>query len=237
MKIKIKGFIPNTLLDWEGMIVSTIYLPYCNFRCPYCQNSSLIFSPEKLETISLEEVKEYLTRNKKWVDGVCITGGEPCIYKELPEFLSNFREMGLKIKLDTNGSFPSLLKKVIQEGLVDYIAMDIKAPLLPSHYQASAGKGTEEILRRVKESIQVIKNSGIDYEFRTTVVPTLHSPEDILEIAKSIKGARRFYLQNFVPQDTLNPEFMKITPYSRKELEKVRERIKGYFEKCEVRGK
>ncbi len=235
--MEIKGFIPNSLLDWEGYIVSTIYLPYCNFRCPYCQNPSLIFSPHTLSTITWEELKSYWKKNKKWIDGVCITGGEPCLYRKLPELLRGIKGLGLKVKLDTNGTFPRRLGEVINENLVDYIAMDIKAPLNMASYQKSTGIKREFYLKRIKESIQMIRDSGIDYEFRTTVVPTLHTEKDIEEIASYIQGARAYYLQNFVPHDTLNPAYEKITPYPRERLESMCKKIARRVVKCGTRGK
>ena len=237
MKIEIKGFIPNSLLDWEGYIVSTIYLPYCNFRCPYCQNSSLIFSPQSHPTISFSEIKNYWKKNEKWIDGVCITGGEPCLYHKLPEFIQSIRELGLKVKLDTNGSFPERLQEIIRKKLVDYIAMDIKSPLEFTSYQKSAGIRREFYLERVKRSIKIIMTSGIDYEFRTTVLPPLHTEKDIEKIACYIRGAKAYYLQNFVPHDTLDPDYEKIIPYPREKLEDMREKISSYVTKCGVRGK
>ncbi|NOZ63899.1 MAG: anaerobic ribonucleoside-triphosphate reductase activating protein [Caldiserica bacterium] len=235
--MEIKGFIPNSLLDWEGYIVSTIYLPYCNFRCPYCQNPSLVFSPKSLSTIPFEELQNYWKKNKKWIDGVCITGGEPCLYRKLPGLLREIKDLGLKVKLDTNGTFPRRLEEVIQEKLVDYIAMDIKAPLDVASYQKSTGIRREFYLGRIVESIQIIRNSGLDYEFRTTVVPTLHTEKDIEEIASYIQGARAYYLQNFVPRDTLNPAYEKIAPYPREKIESICKRIAHYVVKCGVRGK
>ena len=235
--MEVKGFIPNSLLDWEGYIVSTVFLPYCNFRCPFCQNSTLIFSPQKFPTIPWEEMENYWKKNSKWIDGVCITGGEPCIYKELPEFIGKIKSLGLKVKLDTNGSFPEMLNILIKGNLVDYIAMDIKAPLEYSVYQKAGGLKNKEEFDKVKESIEILKKGEVEYEFRTTVVPTLHNEEDILKIAQSLKGAKRYFLQNFVPHDTLDPQFEKIKPYDRKILEDWCNKIKRFFKECGVRGK
>jgi len=234
MNLQIKGFIKTSLLDWEGMIVSTLYTPYCNFRCPYCQNSVLILHPEQLPTHSFDEITGYLSRHKGWVDGICLTGGEPCIYAGLPLFLKKIRSPEVKIKLDTNGSFPGMLERVLKRGIVDYIAMDIKAPLEQKQYEKATGVKVN--LEKIKESIRIIRESGIDYEFRTTVVPGLHTADSLTEIAKFIKGAKKYALQNFVPQETLDPEYLKLKPYSLEELQKMAEGLSKYLDKCVVRG-
>ena len=237
MKLIIKGFIQTSLLDWDGKIVSTLYTPHCNFRCPYCQNAGLIINPEKLETIPFEVIKDYLRKNNKWIDGICLTGGEPCMYKNLPEFIQRIRELDMMVKLDTNGGFPDMLADVIEKKLVNYIAMDIKAPLDFPLYSKSTGIKNPLILKKVKDSIRLIMESDIDYEFRTTVVSTLHEEEDILRIAKFIKGAKKYAMQNFSAQgDILDPKFKKIKPYPIEKLNKIRKLVSPYVEKCVVRG-
>jgi len=237
MKIIIKGFIKSSLLDWDGKIVSTIYVPYCNMRCPYCQNAGLLLNPDEYPTISIDEIKSFFLEHKDFMDGICLTGGEPCLYGDLLDFLKEFKDIGAKIKLDTNGTFPEKIKKVIEKNLVDYIAMDIKAPLDFEHYKKSSGLKSRELFDRVKESIRIIMESDIDYEFRTTVVPTLHKEKDIEEIAKFIKGAKKYALQNFQNQDTLDENFKNIEPYKRKTLEKFAKSLSGYIQKAVVRGR
>ncbi len=234
MNLQIKGFIKTSLLDWEGMIVSTLYTPYCNFRCPYCQNSVLILHPEQLPTHSFDEITGYLSGHKGWVDGICLTGGEPCMYADLPLFLKKIRKLEVKIKLDTNGSFPKMLERVLKEGIVDYVAMDIKAPLEQKQYDKATGVKVN--LEKIKESIRIIRESGIDYEFRTTVVPGLHTADSLVEIAKFIKGAKKYALQNFVAQETLDPEYLKLKPYSLEKLQKMAEGVSKYVDKCVARG-
>ncbi|MCK5595014.1 anaerobic ribonucleoside-triphosphate reductase activating protein [bacterium] len=237
MKLIIKGFIQTSLLDWDGKIVSTLYTPHCNFRCPYCQNAGLIISPEKLETISFEVIRDYLRENNKWIDGICLTGGEPCMYKNLPEFIQKIRELDIMVKLDSNGAFPAMLAEVINRKLVDYIAMDIKAPLNFSSYSKSTGIKSPLILEKVKDSIKLIMDSDIDYEFRTTVVPTLHEEEDILRIAEFINGAKKYAMQNFSTQgEILDPKFEKIKPYPIEKLNKIQELVSPYVGECVVRG-
>ncbi|MFH1855975.1 MAG: anaerobic ribonucleoside-triphosphate reductase activating protein [Candidatus Omnitrophota bacterium] len=236
MNIEIKSFIRNSLLDWEGKIVSTVYIGGCNFRCPFCHNRELVLSPENLKTIETEEVLNYLNKNKIFVDGVCVTGGEPCLNEDLPEFLKQFKSTGMLVKLDTNGSYPERLKKIIDAGLVDYIAMDIKSSLEEVPYLKSCGIINTAILPEVKKSIELIMSCGIDYEFRTTVVPLLHTKEEILQIAKAVSGAKKLAIQNFSNHETLDPEFKTIKPYSLEELEKLSEGIKVYVQKCVIRG-
>jgi len=237
MKLLIKGFIQNSLLDWDGKIVSTLYTPYCNFRCPYCHNGGLVLEPEKLETIPFEIIEDYLRKNKKWVDGICLTGGEPCIFRDLPEFIKRIRNIGIMVKFDTNGTFPEMLQRIIDERLVEYIAMDIKGVLEEKAYACSIGVANKYILDRVKKSIDVIMKSGVDYEFRTTVVPTLHTEKDIEKIAKFIKGAKKYALQNFSNQgEILDPKFAEIKPYPIETLDEMQKVASEYVEKCVVRG-
>ena len=235
--LTIKGFIQNSLLDWDGKIVSTLYVPYCNFRCPFCHNAELILEPENLQTIPFETIKDYLIKNKKWIDGVCITGGEPCIYNDLPIFIRKIRSLGVLVKLDTNGGFSSLLRDIINEKLVDYIALDIKAPLNLLSYSQSIGIKSAEILQEVKKSIKLVMNSGINYEFRTTVVPGLHQEKDIEEIAKFIQNAKKYVLQNFSNKgEILDPKFKDVQPYHMEILKRMRKMASPYVKKCIVRG-
>lgn len=236
-KLQIKGFIQNSLLDWDGKIVSTLYTPYCNFRCPFCQNGELVLNPQKLETVPFKAIENYMKNNKKWVDGVCITGGEPCMYKDLPQFLARIKKSGMLVKLDTNGAFPVMLEDVIKKKLVDYIALDIKAPLESEAYSKAIGIKNPENLEDVKRSIELIMDSGIDYEFRTTVVPTLHKEKDIEEIAKFIKGAKKYALQNFSNQgEILDPKFKNVKPYHIEILQRMQRITSVYVKNCVVRG-
>ena len=236
-KLTIKGFIQNSLLDWDGKIVSTLYTPYCNFCCPFCQNAGLVLKPEKLETVPLGVIEDYLKKHREWVDGVCITGGEPCMYKDLPQLLEKIRKLGMLVKLDTNGAFPVLLQGIINDKLVDYVALDIKAPLDLASYCKSAGIKNPAILENVKKSIKLIMESGIDYEFRTTVVPTLHKEKDIEEIAKFIKGAKKYALQNFSNKgEILDRKFKDFKPYHIEILYRMQRMASPYVKKCVVRG-
>ncbi|MHA1243058.1 MAG: anaerobic ribonucleoside-triphosphate reductase activating protein [Candidatus Heimdallarchaeota archaeon] len=232
-ELEIKGYRQSSLLEWPGLIVDSIFLAGCNFRCPYCHNPDLV----ALDIVDSYDINEVLAEiekraKTKWLDGVSITGGEPAMSKRLPEFLKITKEMGLKAKIDTNGSFPGVVQKLIDEELIDYIAMDVKAT--PEKYHLAAGKKVD--IKSIKKTIAIIIDSGIDHEFRTTVVPGIVDVEkDISKIAKMIKGAKRYYLQQFRPIRCLDKEFEKLVPYNLGLLEEAVEKIKSKFEVCEVR--
>ena len=164
----VKGFIDLSFVDWDSKVSSVIFLPKCNFRCPFCHNVNLVLNPEKIETIPFEYIEDQLNKQKGWTDGVCITGGEPTIHSSLPELCSKIKKMGFLVKLDTNGTNPTLLNELQNRKLVDYVAMDIKAPLTAENYSQATGVNSEKLLEKVKESINLLMESIIDYEFRTT---------------------------------------------------------------------
>ncbi|OGC06338.1 anaerobic ribonucleoside-triphosphate reductase activating protein [candidate division WOR-1 bacterium RIFOXYD2_FULL_36_8] len=235
MDIEIKGFIETSFLDWDGKVVSTIYIPYCNFRCPFCHNSGLVENPEGYETISVDRIEKFLIEHKDFLDGICLTGGEPSLHKNkgLFEFMKRIKDLGFQIKLDTNGNEPDVLKKVIDEKLADYIAMDIKGPLNEKYSKLC---GTSVNLDNIKESIKLIMESQIPYEFRTTVVPTLLDKKDIEEIAKEIPNAQKFILQQFVAQHTWDENLRSVKPYSKEELEEMVQLAKVYVKNTSIRG-
>jgi len=219
----IKGVIDVSFVDWDGKLSSVIFLPNCNFRCPFCHNVNLVLDPEKLETISFGFVEDQLEKQTGWIDGVCITGGEPTLHKDLPELCSRLKKMEFIVKLDTNGTNPSMLKELIDRRLVDYVAMDIKAPLTVEKYSKATGVKAEKMLENVKESIKQLLESDIDYEFRTTVVPTLHDEEDIKQICRSLKGCRKYVLQKLdvsIGKTTIDPDFMSKS-LSEEEMQKI----------------
>jgi len=172
VKFGIKGFNRMSLVDWDGMVAATLYLPSCNFRCPYCHNAPLVLLPDQYGSIPLKEVLPYITEHKDFLDGAVITGGEPCMHSTTPELATELKNAGMRIKIDTNGSFPDMLESLIKEDLVDYVAMDIKAPLDFDSYSKSAGITDRRLIDRVRGSIDLLMDGEIDYEFRTTVVPT-----------------------------------------------------------------
>lgn len=233
MNVSIKQMIETSLIDWEGKIVSTLFVPSCNFRCPYCYNCDLILHPENFPDISHREINNYLLERKDFIDGICMSGGEPTLYPDLSAYFREIKSKGFLIKLDTNGTNPKLLKNLIDFGLVDYIAMDIKSSLDFDNYSRAAGIKDKMMLAKVKESIELIMNSKIDYEFRTTVVPLLHSEEAIVKIARYISGAKEYVLQNFSPlEKTLEPSFQKIKPYSDEKIQELSEKARKYVPNC-----
>jgi pyruvate formate lyase activating enzyme len=198
-------------VDWDGKISSVLFLPSCNFRCPFCHNVNLVLYHEKMETIPFEYIENQLENQKSWADGVCITGGEPTLHNNLPELCSRIKKMGFMVKLDTNGTNPAMLEDLMNQKLVDFVAMDIKAPLTKEKYSIATGVNVEKLLVNVKKSVQFLMESGIDYEFRTTVVPSIHSLEDIKQICRSLKDCRKYVLQKFdvgIGKIVLDPEFM-----------------------------
>jgi pyruvate formate lyase activating enzyme len=221
--MEIKGFIDVSFVDWDGKISAVVFLPNCNFRCPFCHNFNLVSNPENAETIPFEQIENQLERHKGWIEGVCITGGEPTLHADLPELCAKIKKMEFQVKLDTNGTNPTLLKELLKRRLIDYVAMDIKAPLTVQKYSKACGVDAEKLLKKVKESIEALLESSIDYEFRTTVVPTLHNLEDIKQVCSSLVGCKKYVLQKFdvsLGKETLNPEFMKLKPFTDEEMQK-----------------
>lgn len=203
---KIKGFLETSFIDWPGRICAVLFLSDCNFRCPFCHNHPLILNPDSLETLNLEQIRLSLAPLKKWLGGICISGGEPTLSPQLPTILKQLKNDGWHIKLDTNGSHPEKLLELINDKLLDMISMDIKAPLNAQKYKKCTGVKTD--LDKIKESIFLIQKSGIKHEFRMTVLPRLHTESDITDCAASL-GASPLILQNFNPKNTLNPHFIE----------------------------
>ncbi len=236
MKHAIKGFDQMSLVDWDGMVATTLYTSGCNFRCPYCHNSGLVLFPDQYESIPVDEILDYVREHNDFIDGVVITGGEPCIHSNIGGFIKQLREVGVRVKLDTNGSFPDLLESLIDKELLDYVAMDVKAPLDFDSYSKSAGITDRRTFEKVRDSIDLLMEGRVDYEFRMTVVPALHRASDLLRVAEQIRGARRFVLQNYVPRDTLDPAFLNETPYDAERLEEFKKMMAPMFDECLIRG-
>ncbi|MFA5035057.1 MAG: anaerobic ribonucleoside-triphosphate reductase activating protein [Candidatus Margulisiibacteriota bacterium] len=235
-QLVIKGFLDTSFLDWDGKIVAVVFLPYCNFRCPFCHNGGLVTQPEKYETIPIAKVFTFLREHADFIDGVCITGGEPALHvnQGLVEFIEELKKMHLLVKLDTNGTDPELIKRLLDRKQVDFIAMDVKGPLDERYYKLC---GVETDLAKIKRSIALIINSGIENEFRTTVVPNLLYLNDIEDLARGIKGAKRLMLQQFDPRNTLDPALAAYEPYSLDKLQEMAEVAKRYVKTVQVRGK
>ncbi|MEW6069597.1 MAG: anaerobic ribonucleoside-triphosphate reductase activating protein [Candidatus Thermoplasmatota archaeon] len=228
----IKAIVETSFLDWDGKISTVVFVPECNFHCPYCQNWQLIEHPEKFEEVSFEKIKEFLLERKGFIDGVCITGGEPTLYEDLPEFAGALKNLGFGIKLDTNGSIPEMIEKLIKAQLVDYVALDFKAPF--EKYNLVTGANAP--IHSIKESVSILMNSNIDYEFRTTLVPTLLDENDVLEIARYIKGCKRYVLQQFVPQQARSERLGGLQPYRKEKFEKIAEEARKFIKEVKLRG-
>jgi pyruvate formate lyase activating enzyme len=220
---QVKGFLETSFLDWPGKLTAVLFLPGCNFRCPYCHNHPLVIHPESLETIPLNAILRRLKRLKGWVDGVCVTGGEPTLSPNLPLLLERIKAEGWAIKVDTNGSFPDRINDLMERNLVDCVAMDIKAPLDSRSYSQCAGVPVD--LPAIRESIAMLANGVIDYTFRMTVVPALLTEEQIYEAAFQLMGMRGLLLQDFNPSSPLNPELRGVKPVGEMELHRMQERV------------
>ena len=229
--VRFYGLQKLTLLDYPGNMACTVFTGGCNFRCPFCHNRSLVFLNENDSEISTEDIMEYLKSRNKILDGICITGGEPLLHKGIKEFIESVRKLGLKVKLDTNGSNFEKLKELVEEGLVDYIAMDIKN--CPEKYPETIGLETYD-LSEINKSRDYLLKGNVDYEFRTTVVKQFHEVEDFKKIGEWIKGAKRYYLQNFEDHGTCIQN--GLSEVSLDTLEKMKECVKDYVEEVEIRG-
>ena len=235
MRVAIKGFDQMSLVDWDGMVATTLYFSGCNFRCPYCHNSQLVLFPDKYESIPIDEILSYLREHDDFLDGVVVTGGEPCCHPELFDLARVLRAEGMKVKLDTNGSFPDVLASLIDQELIDYVAMDIKGPLDFESYSRSAGITDRRVLDKVRGSVDLLLEGRVDYEFRTTVVPVLHRPSDLRQVAEQLRGAARFVIQTYVPRDTIDPSFLEERPYDPERLDEFRDMMASMFDECVVR--
>ena len=227
----IGGLQKFSLIDYPGKLCAIIFTQGCNFCCPYCHNPELVLPEQFTPSLSEEEIFSFLEKRKGQLDAVEITGGEPTLQPDLLSFLAKIKNKGFLVKLDTNGSFPEIVQKAIRQGVVNYLAMDVKAPL--ERYQEVTRSKIDP--QKVKETIEIIMKSGLDYEFRTTVVKSQLSLEDLLKITQLIKGAKLYVLQNFVPAKTLDPLFQKEVPCGEEELEKIREQIAPYVKNCLIR--
>ena len=218
------------------MVVSTLYVGGCNFRCSFCYNVDLVINSKQFSEIPERDILNFLLERKDFIDGICLTGGEPTIYADLSQLLSKIKNYNLKIKLDTNGSNPDRLAIIIERELIDFVAMDIKSCLQSEEYKKVSGITDEKIITNIKKSIDIIKNSEIDYEFRTTVVPVFHDVATIEEIAREIKGARKYVLQNFITTEKLlDNRLATINPYSTLQMGELKRIAESYVERCIVR--
>ena len=200
--MRIGGFLPTTLLDYPGKLACTVFTQGCNMRCPFCQNGGLVLPEHFEDPLDESAILAKIKKRSHVLEGVCISGGEPTLQPDLPEFLQQIKAMGLSVKLDSNGFRPDLLKQFYKDGLIDKVAMDIKSSR--ENYAKTAGlPPAADLLLPYEESVDFLLHSGIDYEFRTTLVKGLHTPEDMRDIAQWIAGAKAYYLQSYEASDNV----------------------------------
>jgi len=230
--IKISGLERSSLLDYPDKVSAVIFTHGCNLRCPYCHNPELVIEGFCKKTeITKKYLFQFLESRTGKLDGIVITGGEPLVHEDLPKFIKKIKSMGYPVKLDTNGTYPKKLKKIIKDGLVDYIAMDVKYPR--SDYIKSSARKT--IGSKIEESIKIIMDSGLDYEFRTTYVKKFHDIKSVEKIGEMIKGAKKYYIQNFRAGHTIDPHLSSSNSFNDKELKKMKSTMLKYVEKVYVR--
>lgn len=229
--MNIQGLQKLTLLDYPGKMACTIFTAGCNLRCPFCHNSRLVINPENRSEYSDEEIFSFLKKRVGVLDGVAITGGEPLLQNDIEDFIGRVRELGYSVKLDTNGTFPDKLRSLVEKGLVDYIAMDIKNS--PELYAETVGISGYDI-SKIKESIAFLLEGKVDYEFRTTVVREFHSVFGMNSLGEMIKGAKRHFLQGFIDSGELIGFGMSAVP--KEEMERMKNIMLQYVDECEIRG-
>ena len=222
---EIKGFLETSFIDWPGKICSVLFFSRCNFRCLYCHNHSLVLCSEQYATLPLESVLNRLVSFRDWVDGVCLTGGEPTLHPDLSSLIREVKRLGLLVKLDTNGSRPERLENLIEKRDVDFVSMDVKAPLDPISYSRVTGFPVN--LDLLWRSIRVLKRGDVEYEFRTTVVPGLHSFDDIRQLGRQLQAGSRMVLQNFNSENPMDPSLKETRPYDPERLRELEREIRG----------
>ncbi len=226
--MRIGGFDKLDLVNFPELVAATVFVNGCNFRCPYCHNGTLVTS--KAEEIPCGAVWEYLALRSGMVKGLVISGGEPTLYEDLPSFIRQAKKLGVKVKLDTNGSNPKMLASLLEEGLLDYVAMDIKTSI--QNYPKVALHGADEVRQSVKI---LLGQKNVPYEFRTTCVKKLIEPSDFLLIGEWISEARRYVLQQFCPQHTLDPALRTYASYTAEELASLAQRLKTFVSDIQIR--
>jgi len=225
----------TTLLDYPGRLACIVFLANCNFKCPFCYSKEIVLEEEIKNILPLKEGDffDFLKKRKGKLEAVVICGGEPTINPTLLSFCQEIKSLRYKVKLDTNGSNPVMVKKLLKENLIDYVAIDLKTS--KEKYQKLTGSLIKNVAEKVNQTLSLLKESKIDWEVRTTCVPGFIDKEDILKIAQWAKGAPKYYLQNFRPQKTLDPAFEKVKPYSSQEMEEMRQIASPFFMSCDVR--
>jgi len=229
--MEITGLQKTTLLDYPGKIACTVFFSGCNFRCPFCHNASLVTADHRPQPVMDDEgLLAFLQTRRRKLDGVCITGGEPTLQPQLPQLLQRIKELGFLIKLDTNGSRPQVLRQLVDNQLIDYVAMDIKSS--PDGYETLCGGPVD--LQAIRESAEFLLHGHVDYEFRTTLVKPLHTAADLDAIGRWLTGAKRYYLQQFVDSGDLIGSGMEA--FSAEEMETLRQAVLPHIPHTSLRG-
>lgn len=230
----IRAMIETSLIDWDGKLTTVLFFDKCNFMCPFCQNWELILHPKKFPVIQWRDIEKKLIAKKGWIDGVVLTGGEPLVYAdEVAEIAAKLKGLGFLVKLDTNGAYPKKMQKLINKKMLDYVALDIKAPVNEKYSLATGRKVNVEI---IKESLDILQKNKVDYELRTTCVPGLIDVEAIQSIGALIKGAKRWFLQQYVPTNAYKKEYRKLPPLKEPEINKLLQVARQYVPSVKWRG-
>lgn len=229
--MQIHGLQKMTLLDYPGKVACTVFTGHCNLRCPFCHNATLVLSPEDMPSYTENEVLSFLRGRQGLLDGVCVTGGEPLLQKDIVPFLQQVKALGFSVKLDTNGFQPAKLKEIVNAGLADYVAMDVKN--CSDKYAETVGL-TKPDMNAVEESIDFLLSGAVDFEFRTTVVHELHTVRDIEQLAHRIQGAPRYFLQRFV--DSGNLIGTNLSAPSDEEMRQMQAAAARYVKNTQLRG-
>ena len=229
--MNISGIQKLTLLDFPGKLACTVFTSGCNFRCPFCHNASLVL-PGMSDHIDEQEVFSFLKKREGILEGVCITGGEPCLQPDLETFIRKVRDIGFAVKLDTNGSFPEKLSSLLEKGLLDYVAMDIKTS--KERYPEVCGVQNERLFENVEKSVEILKSSSVPHEFRTTTARELQTKEDFEKIGRWLSGEKRYFIQQYEASGELVGDEM--TPYEKEELTEFVKVMKNFVENVEIRG-
>lgn len=238
--IRVRGWVKTSLLDYPGKIASTLFLEGCNFRCPYCHNPDLVVPAAgdagAPDLPGPEQILSYLETYRRLLEGVCISGGEPLLEPGLADLCGAIRNLGLEVKVDTNGSLPGELEVLVRRGVVNYVAVDIKGP--PGKISAITGARLPEeaLVLAVEKTVNLLRKAAIPHELRTTVVPGLIEPEDLLLMAQWLQDGSRFVLQQFRPDRTLDPSLRQVRPHPPEVLRQLARDLSGFFSECSVRG-
>ena len=232
-----KGIQKTSLIEYPGKIATVVFVGGCNFRCLICHNREMVLFSQKLADIPEEQVLEHLNKRKGMVEALVISGGEPTLYPELPEFIKKVKALNYLVEVETNGTNPKMIKGLVEQNLVDYWAMDIKAPLSdPDLYLKVIGMNDLSLIEAVKQSVELIKNSGVAYEFRTTYVPDLLTEADFVKIGEDLKGAKKYVIQGFRPVNNLDESFNAKLNWPPATFEKIKNDLSKYFEEIAIRN-